>query len=80
MFPTIEAGVVTGRVPFTHGGVGVMIGGTVSCVIHPGKNTDAIRRTEQRAIPELRMIGVISFLKKINVIPCSLLCSYLNLK
>jgi hypothetical protein len=43
-------------------------------VIHPGENTNAIRRTEQRTIPELRMIDVISFLKKNNVIPDSLFC------
>jgi hypothetical protein len=51
MFPTAEAGVVTGGVPFTPGGAGVVIGEIVSCVIHPGKNTITIRRTEQRTIP-----------------------------
>jgi len=29
-------------------------------VVHPGKNTIAIRRPEQKIIPRLRMIDVIS--------------------
>jgi hypothetical protein len=44
MFPTGEAGVVTEGVPFTPCGAG-------DSVIHPGKNTIAVRKTEQRSIP-----------------------------
>jgi hypothetical protein len=58
MFPTGKAGVVTGRVPLLRSGS--------PC---PGKNTINIRRTEPGAIPELRMIDGISFLKRFMVFP-----------
>jgi hypothetical protein len=37
-----------------------MAGLPVSCVVHPGKNTIATRRTEQMSIPQVRMTEVIS--------------------
>jgi hypothetical protein len=60
MFP---AGGVTGGVPCISSGAGEGTGEPVSCVIHPGKKTIAMRRTEQKISSWLRMIDVISFKK-----------------
>jgi hypothetical protein len=41
-------------------GAGGTSGWPVSCVVQPGKNTIATRRNEQKIIPQVRMIDVIS--------------------
>jgi hypothetical protein len=50
---------VTEGLPFTPSGAAGTAGWPVSCVVQPGKNTIAIRRTEQMSIPYMRMIDVI---------------------